>query len=49
MEASKICERQPLKNITWSIIEYFVPNVIHEIPLNSGHQNSGFWSKRILF
>ena len=24
---SKICGRQPLKNFTWSIIEYFVPFV----------------------
>ena len=24
---SKICERQPLKNFTWSIFEYFVPDV----------------------
>ena len=23
---SKICGRQPLKNFTWSILEYFVPN-----------------------
>ena len=23
----KICERQPLKNFTWSILEYFVPYV----------------------
>ena len=22
----KICGRQPLKNCTWSILEYFVPN-----------------------
>ena len=21
---SKVCERQPLKNFTWSILEYFV-------------------------
>ena len=26
-EPSKICGRQPLKNVTWSILEYFVPNV----------------------
>ena len=24
---SKICGRQPLKNFTWSILEYFVPDV----------------------
>ena len=24
---SKICGRQPLKNFTWSIPEYFVPNM----------------------
>ena len=23
---SKICGRQPLKNFTWSILEYFVPS-----------------------
>ena len=23
----KICERQPLKHFTWSILEYFVPKV----------------------
>ena len=26
-EQSKICERQPLKNFIWSILEYFVPVV----------------------
>ena len=25
MGQSKICERQPLKNFTWSILEYFIP------------------------
>ena len=25
---SKICGRQRLKNFTWSILEYFVPNII---------------------
>ena len=29
-EASKICGRQPLKNFTWSILEYFVPYVLKE-------------------
>ena len=24
---SEICGRQPLKQFTWSILEYFVPNV----------------------
>ena len=27
-EPSKICGRQPLKYLTWSILEYFVPNEI---------------------
>ena len=26
---SKICGRQPLKNFTWSILEYFVPYETH--------------------
>ena len=25
---SKICGRQPLNNFAWSILEYFVPNVL---------------------
>ena len=25
---SEICWRQPLKNFTWSILEYFVPNLL---------------------
>ena len=25
---SKICGRQPLKNFTWSILEYFVPYIL---------------------
>ena len=25
---SKICERQPVKNFTWSILEYFVPVIL---------------------
>ena len=28
---SKICGRQPLKNFTWSILEYFVPYVTVKI------------------
>ena len=28
IEPSKICGRQPLKKFTWSILEYFVPNVL---------------------
>ena len=28
---SKICGRQPLKNFTWSILLYFVPNQIADI------------------
>ena len=27
---SKICGRQPLKNFTWSILEYFVPHIVLE-------------------
>ena len=26
---SEICERQPLKNFTWSILEYFIPHREH--------------------
>ena len=34
---SKICGRQPSKNFTWSILEYFVPNdyinlLMHNVP-----------------
>ena len=29
----KICGRQPLKNFTWSILEYFAPNdIIQALP-----------------
>ena len=29
--SSDICERQPLKNFTWSILKYFVPYVLYRL------------------
>ena len=34
---SKICGRQPLKNFTYSILEYFVPNVRQGLNYASGN------------
>ena len=36
---SKICERQPFKNFSWSILEYFAPHVI-KITLNRYYTRS---------
>ena len=40
---SKICGRQPLRNFTWPILKYFVPNILRQhfqFYLKSCHLNS---------